>query len=177
VNNANRHFLNPSNTGVALTVFLFPALAPIMPWQFTERLSSNLSSAFPVVVICLGTYMNVRYAKRMSLVLGWVIAFALQGVIRCLVNDLPLVVGLIPMTGVSFVLFTFYMITDPGATPSDRRQQVIFGAATAFVYCMLVISHIGFAFFYALLIVSFVRGVILYFQNWRPAAKPGLSSS
>ena len=165
VNNGKRHFLNPSNTGVALTVFLFPALAPIMPWQFTETLSSNLSSAFPVVVICLGTYMNVRYAKRMPLVLGWVFAFALQGVIRCLVNDLPLVVGLIPMTGVSFVLFTFYMITDPGATPSDRRQQVIFGAATAFVYCMLVISHIGFAFFYALLIVSFARGVILHVQN------------
>jgi enediyne biosynthesis protein E5 len=31
VNKAERHFLNPSNTGVAVTVFLFPALAPIMP--------------------------------------------------------------------------------------------------------------------------------------------------
>jgi len=177
VNNAERHFLNPSNTGIAATVFLFPALAPIMPWQFTESLSSNLSSAFPVVIICLGTFMNVRYAKRMPLVLGWVFAFALQGIIRCFVYDLPLVVGLIPMTGVSFVLFTFYMITDPGATPSDRWQQVVFGAATAFVYCILVVSHIGFAFFYALLIVSFVRGVILFVQNGRLIAKPSLSSS
>ncbi len=177
MNNGERHFLNPSNTGIAVTVFLFPALAPIMPWQFTERLGSNLSSAFPVVIIVLGTFMNMRYAKRMPLVLGWVIAFALQGVIRCLVNDLPLVVGLIPITGVSFLLFTFYMITDPGATPSDWRQQVIFGAVTAFVYCMLVVSHIGFAFFYALLIVSFVRGVILYVQNGPLATKPSLSSS
>ena len=177
VNNAKRHFLNPSNTGIALTVFLFPALAPIMPWQFTERLGSNLSTAFPVLIICLGTFMNVRYAKRMPLVVGWVLAFALQGVIRCLVNDLPLVVGLIPITGVSFVLFTFYMITDPGATPSDWRQQVIFGAATAFVYCILVISHIGFAFFYALLIVSLARGLLLHVQQGRPAAKPSLSSS
>lgn len=177
VNNGERHFLNPSNTGIALTVFLFPALAPIMPWQFTESLSSNLSSAFPVVVICLGTFMNVRYAKRMPLVVGWVLAFALQGVVRCLVNDLPLIVGLIPMTGVSFVLFTFYMITDPGATPSDRRQQVIFGAATALVYCLLVVSHIGFAFFYALLIVSFVRGAILYVQDRRLMAKVSLSHS
>lgn len=167
VNNAKRHFLNPSNTGIALTVFLFPALAPIMPWQFTERLGSNLSTAFPVLIICLGTFMNVRYAKRMPLVVGWVLAFALQGVIRCLVNDLPLVVGLIPITGVSFVLFTFYMITDPGATPSDSRQQVIFGAATAFVYCILVISHIGFAFFYALLIVSLARGLLLHVQQGR----------
>jgi hypothetical protein len=177
VNNVKRHFLNPSNTGIAVTVFLFPVLAPIMPWQFTEQLSSNLSTAFPVVIIILGTFMNVRYAKRMPLVLGWVVAFALQGVIRCLVNDLPLIVGLIPITGVSFLLFTFYMITDPGATPSDRRQQVMFGAATAFVYCMLVVGHIGFAFFYALLIVSFVRGVILYVQNGPLATKPSLSSS
>jgi Na+-translocating ferredoxin:NAD+ oxidoreductase RnfD subunit len=177
VNNAKRHFLNPSNTGIALTVFLFPALAPIMPWQFTERLGSNLSTAFPVLIICLGIFMIVRYAKRMPLVLGWVFAFALQGVVRCLVNDLPLVVGLIPMTGASFVLFTFYMITDPGATPSDSRQQVIFGAATAFVYCILVVSHIGFAFFYALLIVSLARGLILHVQQMRLAAKPSFSSS
>jgi hypothetical protein len=172
VKNGERHFLNPSNTGIALTVFLFPALAPIMPWQFTESLSSNLSSAFPVVIICLGTFMNVRYAKRMPLVVGWVLAFALQGVIRCFVNDLPLVVGLIPITGVSFVLFTFYMITDPGATPSARWEQVVFGAATAFVYCLLVVSHIGFAFFYALLIVSCARGVILHLNNRRLTAKP-----
>ena len=131
VNNAERHFLNPSNTGIALTVLLFPALAPIMPWQFTEGLSSNWSSAFAVIVIVLGTYMNWYYAKRMPLVLGWVLAFAIQGVLRCLINGIPLIVGLVPITGVSFLLFTFYMITDPGATPSDKREQVIFGASTA----------------------------------------------
>jgi Na+-translocating ferredoxin:NAD+ oxidoreductase RnfD subunit len=176
VNNAERHFLNPSNTGIALTVLLFPTIAPIMPWQFTEGLSSNLSRAFPVLIVCLGIFMNWRYTKRMPLVLGWVLAFALQGELRCLVNGLPLVVGLVPMTGVSFVLFTFYMITDPGATPSDWREQVIFGAATALVYCILVLSHIGFAFFYALFIVSFARGIILQVQTGRIAATASLSS-
>src|SRR4029079_19237533 len=117
VNNSERHFLNPSNTGIALTVLLFPTIAPFMPWQFTESLSSHWSSAFPVVVIALGIYMNSRHRRRMPLVLGWVVAFAIQGVIRCLMNGLPLIVGLVPITGVSFVLFTFYMITDPGATP------------------------------------------------------------
>ncbi len=176
VNNSERHFLNPSNTGIAVTVFLFPAIAPVMPWQFTEGLSSNLSSAFPVLIVCLGIFMNWRYTKRMPLVLGWVLAFALQGVVRCLVNGLPLFVGLVPITGVSFVLFTFYMITDPGATPSDWREQVIFGAATALVYCILVLSHIGFAFFYSLVIVSFARGIILHIQNARIAPTVSLSS-
>ena len=167
VNNSDRHFLNPSNTGIALTVLLFPAIAPIMPWQFTEKLSSHWSSAFPVVVVVLGTYMNSYYAKRMPLVIGWVVAFAIQGEIRCLIHGLPLIVGLVPITGVSFLLFTFYMITDPGATPSDWREQLVFGAVTAVVYCVLVLSHIGFAFFYALFIVSFCRGLFLRLKQMR----------
>ena len=175
VNNTERHFLNPSNTGIALTVLLFPALAPIMPWQFTEGLSSNWSSAFAVIVIVLGTYMNWYYAKRMPLVLGWVLAFAIQGVLRCLINGIPLIVGLVPITGVSFLLFTFYMITDPGATPSDKREQVIFGASTAAVYCLLVLAHIGFAFFYALFIVSFCRGLFLHLRQIRPGAGASLT--
>ncbi|HZJ46018.1 MAG TPA: hypothetical protein VFD63_19740 [Pyrinomonadaceae bacterium] len=176
VNNSERHFLNPSNTGIALTVLLFPTIAPIMPWQFTESLSSNWSSAFPVVVVALGIYMNSRYSRRMPLVLGWVVAFAIQGVIRCLMNGLPLIVGLVPITGVSFVLFTFYMITDPGATPGDRREQVIFGAATAVVYGFLVLAHIGFAFFYALFIVSFCRGLVLYLRQMRLDAKAPITT-
>ena len=177
VNNSERHFLNPSNTGIALTVLLFPTIAPIMPWQFTESLSSNWSSAFPVVVVALGIYMNSRYSRRMPLVLGWVVAFAIQGVIRCLMNGLPLIVGLVPITGVSFVLFTFYMITDPGATPGDRREQVIFGASTAVVYGFLVLAHIGFAFFYALFIVSFCRGLLLYLKEARLSANASLTST
>src|SRR4030095_8966671 len=134
VNNSERHFLNPSNTGIAVTILLFPTIAPIMPWQFTENLSGNWSTAFAVIVVILGTYMNWYYARRMALVIGWMLAFAVQGEIRCLINGLPLIVGLVPMTGLSFLLFTFYMITDPGATPSDRREQVIFGASTALLY-------------------------------------------
>jgi len=176
VNNSERHFLNPSNTGIALTVLLFPTIAPIMPWQFTESLSSNWSSAFPVVVVALGIYMNSRYSRRMPLVLGWVVAFAIQGVIRCLMNGLPLIVGLVPITGVSFVLFTFYMITDPGATPGDRREQVIFGASTAVVYGILVLAHIGFAFFYALFIVSFCRGLVLYLRQMRLDARAPITT-
>jgi enediyne biosynthesis protein E5 len=167
VNNSRRHFLNPSNTGVAVTVLLFPALAPIMPYQFTALLGSKMSWAFPVLVICVGFFMNWRYAGRLPLVLGWVVGFALQGVLRCLWNDLPLTVGLVPMTGVSFILFTFYMVTDPGSTPTDSREQVIFGGAIALVYSLLVLSHVGFAFFYALFIVCIARGLFLHLRSGR----------
>ena len=169
VNDSERHFLNPSNTGIAVTVFLFPTIAPIMPWQFTESLSGNLSRVFAVIVICLGTYMNWRYTRRMPLILAWVLVFALQGVVRCFLNDLPLFVALVPLTGVSFLLFTFYMVTDPGATPSNPREQVVFGAAIAVVYCLLLLADVAFGFFYSLFIVSFLRGVFMRFKAMRPA--------
>jgi Na+-translocating ferredoxin:NAD+ oxidoreductase RnfD subunit len=164
VNDSERHFLNPSNTGIAVTVFLFPTIAPIMPWQFTESLSGSVSRVFAVIVICLGTYMNWRYTRRMPLILAWVLLFALQGVVRCFINDLPLTVALVPLTGVSFLLFTFYMVTDPGATPSNSREQVVFGAAIAIVYCLLVLGNIAFSFFYSLFLVSLVRGLVLRFK-------------
>lgn len=170
VNNSERHFLNPSNTGIAVTVFLFPTIAPIMPWQFTESLSDVPSRLFPVIVICLGTFMNWRYTRRMPLILAWVIVFALQGVVRCLINDLPLTVGLVPLTGVSFVLFTFYMVTDPGATPANSREQVLFGASIAVVYFLLILTHVPFGFFYSLFIVSFLRGFILRLKAMSTAA-------
>ena len=171
VNDSERHYLNPSNTGIAVTVFLFPTIAPIVPWQFTESLSGNLSRVFAVIVICLGTFMNWRYTRRMPLILAWVLVFALQGVARCFINDLPLTVALVPLTGVSFLLFTFYMVTDPGATPSNPREQVLFGAAIAIVYCLLVLSDVPFGFFYSLFIVSFLRGFIMRLkgstESWR----------
>ena len=164
VNGSKRHFLNPSNTGVVIAVLLFSTLAPIMPWQFTENLSNRMSWAFPVLIGCVGTFMNWRYSGRMPLVLSWVVGFALQGELRCLMNGLPFIVGLAPMTGVGFILFTFYMVTDPGSTPSDRREQVIFGAAIALVYFLLIMSRVPYDFYYALFIVCFTRGLILHFK-------------
>src|ERR1044072_8447991 len=168
VNNSRRHFLNPSNTGIAATFLLFPVIAPAVPYQFTEYLSGGVSRALPVLVICVGTFMNWRYTKRMPLVLSWVAAFALQGVARCLLYGLPLSVGVAPITGAAFVLFTFYMITDPGATPSRWQGQVGFVAATAFVYAALMLAHVGFPLFYALLVVSAARGLLLHLEAARP---------
>jgi Na+-translocating ferredoxin:NAD+ oxidoreductase RnfD subunit len=103
----------------------------------------------------------------MPLILAWIGMFAVQGVVRCLINDLPLTVGLVPLTGVSFLLFTFYMVTDPGATPSSSREQILFGAAIAVVYCLLILTHVEYGFFYSLFIVSFLRGFILRLKAMR----------
>ena len=79
--------------------------------------------------------------------------------LRSLVFDGPLVPKLLPMTGVAFVLFTFYMVTDPATTPVRPRNQVLFGAAVAVAYGALVTAHVVFGLFFALSIVCAGRGV------------------
>jgi len=66
------------------------------------------------------------------------------------------------MTGVTFVLFTFYMVTDPATTPTATVPQIGFGAAVALAYGTLVFLHVVFGLFFALTLVTTLRGAVLY---------------
>jgi hypothetical protein len=70
------------------------------------------------------------------------------------------------MGGLAFVLYTFYMVTDPATTPTSVRGQVAFGLSVAAVYGMLVGVHIVFGLFFALTIVCAVRGIAIYVDAW-----------
>jgi len=60
------------------------------------------------------------------------------------------------------VLFTFYMISDPGTTPSRPRDQVWFGAAVAAAYGVLQVLHVVFGLFFALAAVCLLRGALAW---------------
>ena len=75
------------------------------------------------------------------------------------------------MTGVAFVLYTFYMVTDPATTPSGTKGQIAFGAAVAACYGLLLLSHVVFGLFFALSIVCAMRGIGL----WTYAAAAALA--
>lgn len=96
--------------------------------------------------------------------MGWVGGFFLQAVIRSYYFGTPLVAALLPMTGVAFVLFTFYMISDPGTTPITAKNQVIFGLAVAIAYGVLMMFHIVFGMFFGLTFVCLLRGLIYYLK-------------
>jgi enediyne biosynthesis protein E5 len=90
-------------------------------------------------------------------------------VIRTAVLDATLVAALLPMTGLAFLLFTTYMITDPGTTPFATQGQIAFGLTVAAVYGLLMTLHIVFGLFFALVITSALRGVGLYALQLRRA--------
>lgn len=162
VGNATRHFFNPSNFGIAATLLLFPHdVGLAMPWQFSTNLSGAADWALPAAIFALGTYINGRFTRRLPLVITWLAVFAMQAVVRALAFGTPLWARLAPMTGIAFVLFTFYMAPDPATTPTKPWRQIAFGAAVAVVYGILVSLHIAFGVFLALTIVCAGRGIAL----------------
>jgi len=164
VGNSTRHFLNPSNLGITITLLLFPWVGIAPPYQFTENLSGIGDWILPGLLIVSGTFLNARFTHRLPLIAAWLGGFAVQALLRSLVFGMPVVAGFVPMTGVAFLLFTFYMVTDPGTTPSKPLNQVIFGASVAAVYGLLMVSHIVFGFFFALTLVCTLRGLVFYTQ-------------
>jgi enediyne biosynthesis protein E5 len=162
-----RHYLNPSNFGIASTLLLFPWVGIAAPYHFTENLNAIGDYALPMVIICTGSFLNIWYTKRIPLALAWVGTYALQAIVSSLIlwfctGYCPIAARLSAMTGVTFILFTFYMVTDPATTPERPGAQVAFGASVALVYSLLLMSHMVFGLFFALVIVCVSRGLGMY---------------
>ncbi|NYD52510.1 Na+-translocating ferredoxin:NAD+ oxidoreductase RnfD subunit [Actinomadura luteofluorescens] len=168
-----RHVLNPSNFGIAVVLVLFPWVGIAPPYQFTEWVGGPLDVAIPALILAAGTMLNAKLTGKMPLILGWVGVFALQALIRTPIEGTATLSALLAMTGVAFVLFTNYMITDPGTTPVRPRNQVVFGASTALVYALLVHLHVVYGLFFALVIVCVLRGAALAIMDVRQRATAG----
>jgi enediyne biosynthesis protein E5 len=175
VGKGKRHFMNPSNAGIVATLLVFPWVGVAMPYQFTENLTGAADWVLPGVFICVGTFLNYRFTGRMPLIIAWLGGFALQAVIRGIFFDVRLGPALAPMTGVAFILFTFYMVSDPGTTPTGRREQVWFGASVAAAYGVLQVFHIVYGLFFALAIVCAARGCSLWIREAIVAARRTLA--
>lgn len=165
-----RHVLNPSNTGIVLVLLLFPSVGIAPPYEFTEWISGWLDALVPALLLIAGTMLNAKLTGRMPLILGWVGGFVVQAVLRAAVTDVSLVSALLPVTGTAFVLFTNYMITDPGTTPARPRDQALFGATAAAAYGLLVQLHVVFGLFFALVITCVLRAVVLVIRHVRAPA-------
>ncbi|MFK0252762.1 enediyne biosynthesis protein [Streptomyces sp. NPDC090445] len=154
-----RHYMNPSNFGIAIILLLFPWASIAPPYHFTEYVETPIDWLIPAIIITAGTLLNSKLTGRMWLIVAWVIGFALQAVIRGLVLGTSISGGLAMMTGVAFVLFTNYMITDPGTTPSKPWAQVAFGGGVATMYGVLTALHIAYGIFFATALVCLIRGL------------------
>jgi hypothetical protein len=161
-----RHFLNPSNLGISFTLLLFPWVGIAPPYHFTENLHGVGDWILPGIIVVSGTLLNALFTERLPLIAAWLATFALQAFVRSAMLGTPVQAALLPMTGVAFILYTFYMITDPATTPTSVRGQLVFGSAVAVTYGVLMTLHVVFGLFFALSIVSCCRGAALYARGW-----------
>lgn len=165
-----RHFFNPSNFAITVSLVAFPWLVGAPPYQFVENVTGGWDIALPMLVFTTGSLLNGLFTKRLPLVAAWLAGFVAQALVRAAVNGTPVEAGLFPMTGLAFMLFTFYMVTDPGTTPEQARCQVAFGVGVAALYGLVVQAHVVFGLYYALTITSGIRGLWLYYRAWQPRA-------
>ena len=158
----SRHFFNPSNFGITITLLAYPWVGIAPPYHFTENLGGLGDWILPGVIICTGTFLNARFTRRLPLIAAWLSVFVAQACLRSVLLDVPLAAALAPMTGVAFILYTFYMVTDPATTPGTTRGQIAFGASVAAAYGLLMAFHIVFGLFFALTIVCGLRGLLVH---------------
>jgi enediyne biosynthesis protein E5 len=164
-----KHFLNPSNTGIIAAICFFPFVNTI-PYAFTEKLSSQYDWMVPAIILLLGIRLNTLFTKRLYLIASWVLAFAVQGALRSFYVGTPLSAELFVLTGPAFVLFTFYMITDPMTSPERKSSQIVFGVSLAAVYSALMAVHVANQIFLTVLIVTGARGILMWYSERRKLA-------
>ncbi|MBE7169184.1 MAG: RnfABCDGE type electron transport complex subunit D [Williamsia sp.] len=160
-----RHFLNPSNTGIAVSFILFPWVSTAPPYQFTENVAGWWDWVLPVIFISAGSFLNLKFTRKGPLIAAWLCGFFAQAVLRSLLFGVSMAPALLPMTGVAFLLYTFYMISDPSTTPMKTKNQIAFGLSVAAVYGVLMTMHISFGLFFSLIIVCTTRGTYFGIMN------------
>ena len=157
-----RHFLNPSNFGLVASILIYTKIGLAAPYQFTEHLFGWFYVALPLFILYTGSLLNGKLTRKMPLIFAWVGAFIVQAVVRHFLFGTWLSASLAPISGVPFVIFTFYMVTDPATSPISTRGQIVFGASVGLMYGILMVFHQAFTLIVSLMIVCVARGIMLY---------------
>ncbi len=155
------HFLNPSNLAIVVSLALFPAVAIIMPYSFSAGLGDIGDVLFPGVLFTLGCFVNGVLTKRLILIFTWLATFVAMAVVRSVFFDAQLVAVLAVATGPIPILYSFYMISDPGTTPNDPVNQAWFGFSIGALYCLLTVNHVVYGIFIALTLTCLLRGLLI----------------
>jgi hypothetical protein len=168
-----QHFMNPSNFGIAVVLLAYQWTG-ILPWAFTTNIFGIWDWVVPLIIVGLGFRLNLFFTGRLPTIAAWLGTFVVLGAVRAwFIYDASIVAELVPLTGIAFVLFTFYMITDPQTSPSRFRSQLLFGSGIALAYSVLLLLHVQYTMFYSVTVVAATRGLYLFALSLRePAAAP-----
>jgi enediyne biosynthesis protein E4 len=157
-----RHVFNPTNLALVAMLLLSQgqvAVAPAYQW--------GGSYAVVALVFVLGVVMMTR-VNKLPLVLSFWAVFVVGALLRAKLTHMPAEITLwAQVSGGAFMLFSFFMITDPKTSPASARGQVLFGAVLGLVDLWLQLSFAVFSLFYALFVVCALRGLYYVYVDTR----------
>lgn len=163
---SKRHFFNPSNFAIVMTLLLGHGMASVAPGS---QWGADYRVAF--VILALGLLM-MRRVNRLDLAFAWLGGYVFMGLVRMALGQGGLVFVLGPMTGAEFALFTFSMMPDPKASPPTRRGRIAWGISIAVMDGIMRYFEIRYSMFYAL----FIHTAMLPVLHWL-AARAGLEEA
>ncbi|MFB9687526.1 enediyne biosynthesis protein [Amycolatopsis plumensis] len=166
-----RHYMNPSNFGITIILLVFPWASIAPPYHFTEQIPTWGGWLIVGIILVSGTVLNALLTGRMFLIAGWLSFFVIQAVVRGWLFGTSIPGALAMATGVAFVLYTNYMVTDPGTSPSKPGSQFAFGAGVALAYGFFTAVHVAYGLFLATATVCLIRGMFLWALHFSNKAR------
>jgi len=150
-----------------VVLYAFQGTAGMLPWGYTVDLHGAWDWIVPVVIVLLGTRLNIMFTGRIPTIIAWLTSFVLFAGLRSWYLGYPFAGQLVVLTGIPMVLFTLYMITDPQTSPSKLSSQVLFGSGIALAYSLLLMAHVQYTMFYSVAAVCMIRGMWLQWVDMR----------
>ena len=127
-----KHLFNPSNFAVMMALLLFYQESHIITGQFGDE------KLFSMVVFVLALSILVR-VHRWLISLAFIIFYLLFEYLFVVSYDPVMTFEMIThrFYSVTFMLFIYFMLTDPRVTPSSYKEQVLFALLIALMISLL----------------------------------------
>jgi Na+-transporting NADH:ubiquinone oxidoreductase subunit NqrB len=119
-----KHIYNPANLGVVLMILAGGGAAWISPGQWGQ------ASWIAGLMIGFGALV-LSCARRLDIAIAFFGTYASLLIARALYLGDPLAIPLHQMQTGALLVFTFFMITDPRATPDSRFGRILLAVAVA----------------------------------------------
>jgi len=118
-----KHVFNPTN-GAIVAMLLLTKQVWVSPGQW------GTAAFFAFLMACAGMLVVTR-AARSDVTVAFIACFSALVVGRSLYLGEPLTIPLHRLESGAFLLFSFFMISDPKTTPDSRVARILFAALVA----------------------------------------------
>jgi Na+-transporting NADH:ubiquinone oxidoreductase subunit NqrB len=119
-----KHVFNPTNLGIVVTMLASRGRVWVSPGQWGS------AALLGFALVCLGGLV-VRRAARADVTVAFLAAYGSLLLGRALWLGQPLTIPVHQVASGAFLIFAFFMISDPKTTPDSRAGRILFAALVA----------------------------------------------